>query len=146
MTGNEIVIFDRYVESNMLHQACKISDKIERANFVKWLDNFEFGTLKLPRPNKVIFLDMPPEVRKNLLSKREISKFGSDKKDIHEKDEQHLLDAYATGKAMAKKFDWHVVKCVDGERLRTREEISDEIFDIVVKDVIKQQLASGDLF
>jgi len=50
-----IIVFDRYVTANILHQAGKIDDRDEVDKFLKWLDDLEFGTLKLPRPNTVIF-------------------------------------------------------------------------------------------
>ena len=45
-----IIIFDRYVQSNMIHQAGKIKDEKERDKFLEWVDDLEFEKLKLPRP------------------------------------------------------------------------------------------------
>ena len=57
-----IVVMDRYVQSNMTHQAGKIQDGKERDKFLDWLSDFEFGLLDLPKPDFVMFLDVPVEV------------------------------------------------------------------------------------
>ena len=88
-----IIIFDRYVESNMLHQAGKISDISERDEFLDWLDDFEFEKLKLPRADKIIFLDVPVDVSLAMARAREGLKNQS-KKDIHENNAEHMYKAY----------------------------------------------------
>ncbi|MFA6860047.1 MAG: thymidylate kinase [Clostridia bacterium] len=123
-----IVVFDRYVTANMLHQAGKISNIAERDRFLKWLDEFEFGTLLLPRPSQVIFLDRPVEMSKKLAASRPDLKTGM-KKDIHESDEQHLIDSYNAGKYVAHKFGWTVIKCLnDKNELKPIEQIHEEIW------------------
>ena len=72
-----IIILDRYTQSNMLHQAGKIHDRYERDKFLDWLDKFEFEELKLPRADKVIFLDVPPEVSMRLAHERSNLKAGT---------------------------------------------------------------------
>ena len=123
-----VIILDRYTQSNMLHQAGKIHDKIERDKFLDWLDKFEFEELKLPRADKVIFLDVPPKVSIRLAHERADLKAGT-KQDIHEQDVNHLIDAYNSGKYVANKYNWDVVSCVEGERLKSIEQIHEEIMD-----------------
>lgn len=53
------VILDRYVYSNMAHQAGKLDDKNERKAMYEWLDNLEFKLLELPKPDISVFLHMP---------------------------------------------------------------------------------------
>ena len=57
----EVVIIDRYVESNMAHQGGKIKDKNARLKMYEKLDKLEFDIMELPRPDAVIFLYMPYE-------------------------------------------------------------------------------------
>ncbi|MBO4412474.1 MAG: deoxynucleoside kinase [Clostridia bacterium] len=120
------IVFDRYVQSNMIHQACKIEDEKERDKFLNWIDNLEFDIVKLPRPNKVFFLNMPPNISKSLANARKDLKAGT-KQDIHEKDEKYLISAYNAGMSVAKKFGWEIIECVDNGRLKTIEEIHKEI-------------------
>lgn len=100
-----VIILDRYTQSNMLHQACKIKDLQESEKFLAWLEDFEFNKLQLPKPNKVIFLDMPPKMSIKLAHERKDLKAGTTQ-DIHEKDARHLNQAYKTGKDIAEKYGW----------------------------------------
>ena len=127
-----VIIFDRYVQSNMLHQAGKLRSKDEIDKYCDWLDGLEFDTLKLPRPNQVIFLDVPVEVSMRLAKEREGLKAHTSK-DIHEQNPEHLLHAYSAGKYMCEKYNWQVVNCVENNCLRTRESIADDVYDIVIK-------------
>ncbi len=65
-----IVISNRYVSSNMGHQAGKIQDEKEREAFLNWLDELEYDILGLPRPDISIFLDVPPELGQKLVDKK----------------------------------------------------------------------------
>ncbi|MGN0748685.1 MAG: dTMP kinase [Christensenellales bacterium] len=125
-----IIIFDRYVQSNMIHQACKIQNKKEIKRYLKWTDKLEFDDLSLPRADLVLFLDMPPQVSKQLADSREKLKAGT-KQDIHEMDYNYLLRAYDTAKYVSKKFNWKTVSCLNNATIKSREEISNEVFKIV---------------
>lgn len=126
------IIFDRYVESTMLHQAALIDDISERDKFLDYVNDFEFGTLKLPKPDLVIFLDVPVEVSKKLADARGEFKSGN-KKDILESDVNHLYKAYNAGKYVANKYNWVIVNCVKDGQLMSVEEISDLIFNEIIK-------------
>lgn len=51
----DYILFDRYSPSNMIHQSTKIDEKIELDRFLDWVQNFEFHTMKLPVPDKILF-------------------------------------------------------------------------------------------
>ena len=128
-----IILADRYTTANMVHQAGKIKDPEEREKFLNWLFDFEFNLYNLPVPTKVFFLNMPTETARELMKNRE-NKFTHDtKKDIHERDAKHLEDAYNAACDLATKYDWCEIKCVENGRLKTREEIHEEIFEEVKK-------------
>ncbi len=122
------IIFDRYVSSNMLHQAAQIKDTERREEFLDFIDDFEFNTLKLPRPHIVFFLDVPVAISQKLANERAELKSGNSK-DILESDTEHLQNAYNSGKYVANKYGWQVINCVDSSgNLRGIEDINDEIF------------------
>ena len=121
------IVFDRYVQSTMLHQAGLISDLAERDRFLEYVDNFEFNILKLPRPDVVIFLDIPVEFSKKLADARAAYKSGNDK-DIYEADVNHLKNAYNAGKYVAEKYGWLIIQCLDNNgNLKTIDQIHNEI-------------------
>ena len=128
-----IILADRYTTSNMVHQAGKIKDKEEREKFLDWLWDFEFNLYKLPIPTKSFFLNMPTEFAIKLMENRE-NKFTHDtKKDIHERDVEHLKDSYEAACELVEKYDWHEVKCVINEKVRTIEDIHEEIYNEIKK-------------
>lgn len=128
---NTIIIADRYVSSNMIHQAGKIKDFKEKDKFMAWLDEFEYGIYGLPRPDKVIFLDMPPEWGIKLMAQRANKITGEAQKDIHERNSSHLFESYENAVYAAEKFGWERIVCVKDNAVRTVEDIHEEIYSKV---------------
>lgn len=128
------IVFDRYVQSTMLHQAGLINDLAERDKFLDYVNNFEFEVLKLPKPDVVIFLDVPVEVSKKLADSRGKFKSGNSK-DIYEEDKNHLINAYNAGKYVANKYGWSIINCVKEGNLLSIEEIS----DLIMAEILKKE-------
>jgi thymidylate kinase len=119
----------------MVHQAGKIKDKEERNKFLTWLWDLEFNLYKIPKPDKVFFLNMPIEFVEELIKNRK-NKFNNNQvKDIHERDEGHLRDSHQSACEVAKEYNWNEIKCVINGKLRTREDIGEEIFK-AVKEIL----------
>lgn len=129
----KVVLLDRYTTANMVHQAGKIQDKKERDKFLKWLWDLEFHIMGLPVPDKVFFLNMPPEFVEILIKNRKNKITGDGKKDIHERSEEHLRAAYEAGCYVAKKYKWYQIMCYKHDSLRTIEDIHHEIYTEVEK-------------
>jgi len=130
-----LILADRYTTSNMIHQAGKIQDKEERDKFLKWLWDFEFNLYKLPIPTEVFFLNMPVEKSLELIANRDNKFTHSSKKDIHESDKNHLMDAYSAACDVAKDYNWYEVKCVKDDKIRTIEDIHEEIYNEIKKHI-----------
>lgn len=131
-----IILADRYTTANMVHQAGKIKDKEERERFLNWLFNLEFNIYGLPEPTEAFFLNMPPEYSLKLMEGRENKFTHEQKKDIHERDRQHIIDSYNAACELVDKYDnWYEVKCVKDEKIRTVEDIHEEIFNEIKKHI-----------
>ncbi len=128
-----IILADRYTTANMVHQAGKIKDEQEREKFLKWLWDFEFGLYGLPVPTEVFFLNMPFEYSQKLMENRENKITHGEKKDIHESNKQHLQDAYNEACKLVKKYNWCEIKCVKDGKIRTIDDIHEEIFGKVAE-------------
>ena len=128
-----IVLVDRYTTSNMIHQAGKIENKEEREKFLNWLWDFEFNLYGIPVPTKTFFLNMPTEVAVKLMAERENKFTHTQAKDIHERDVQHLKDSYNAAVELASKYDWKEIKCVKDNKIKTIEEIHEEIWEEIKK-------------
>ena len=124
------VILDRYVESNMGHQAGKLKTKKEQIEMMNWLEKLEYDLLELPRPDLVIFLFMPYQYTIELRNKR------NEVADIVEKDVDYLRNAEQAYSIMAEKYKYDVVYCVNNDKIRAIEEINEDVYNIV-KNKIK---------
>lgn len=122
------ILADRYTTANMIHQAGKIQDKNERKKLLDWIWDFEFNLYGLPVPSEVFLLKMPPEVSIELMKDRENKFTHEAAKDIHERDKNHLIDAYNAACDVAKDYGWFTIECVKDGKIRTIEDINEEIY------------------
>lgn len=122
------VILDRYIYSNMAHQAGKIDNKEERYQMYKWLDKLEFELAELPKPDIAVFLHMPTEVTKVLRANRE-------KLDEHEKNIDYLKKSENAYLEVAEIYNMHTIECTDGNMIRSINEINDELYEYIQKEL-----------
>lgn len=118
-----ILIADRYVQSNIIYQMTKLP-KEEWNDYIKWEYKIEYGYLELPIPDLVIYLDVDVLVSQKLMDAR-YQNGGS--KDIHEKNSKFLKDCRETALYLCSKEGWKVIKCSVEGRMRSVEEINNEI-------------------
>ena len=118
------VILDRYTTSNLAHQGSKIQDKDERFNMYQWIDKLEYWLLKLPKPDKTIFLHVPYEYSLELRKNRENI-------DEHEKSPEHLKASEEAYVELSELYNWDRIECIKDDKLRTIEDINDEILRII---------------
>lgn len=121
-----LILTDRYSTSNAVHQAVKCSPA-ERPAFLRWLDEFEHDKLGLPRPDLVLYLDMPTQQAVQLLRSREAATHTQ--ADIHELDTGYLAACRDCALEAARVLGWQVIPCMEGDRLRSIEEIHQDILD-----------------
>lgn len=119
-----IVIADRYTTSNAIHQCSKLK-RDEWENYLAWLFDFEYGKIAIPAPDVVIYLDVDPDVSQALMLQR----YHGDeaKKDIHEKDKAYLQHSRQAAIYCAQTLGWKCVACTQHGKMRTREEIHDDV-------------------
>jgi dTMP kinase len=107
--------------------------------FLEWLEDYEYNRLGLPKPDKVIFLDMPLEISRRLIS----SRYGGDetKRDIHEADAEYLRKCRLTALYSAKKCGWKIIDCSNGDEPLPVDVIFNKLVD-EISDLIYQNLCS----
>ena len=125
-----IILADRYTTSNMVHQAVKLTDREERESFLDWLWDFEFNKLGLPVPDKVVFLDMDPEVADQLIAARAAAQ--AQERDIHERDKEYLHRCHAAYEELAKKYGWTRVACSEHGEPRAVEAIHADVYAAIM--------------
>lgn len=110
-----IVICDRYVTSNMLHQASKLTSVREKEEFLDWEYDYEHVKGGLPVPDMVLFLDVPPETAFRLMKDRSNKITHQSGKDVHESDREFLIRSYENSILVGEKFGWKRIQCCDEE-------------------------------
>ena len=120
-----LVVSDRYTTSNAVHQASKEPED-KREDFLNWLYDFEYDKLGLPRPDLVIYLDVPTDFTEKMLRHRETET--NTHADIHEQDMQYLATCRRMGRAAAAHYGWTVIRCVRDGAMRSMEDIHEEIY------------------
>ena len=127
----DVIILNRYIYSNMAHQAGKIENKSERTYMFQMLDNLEFNVCRLPRPDKIIFLHVPYETAIKLRKNRK------EKPDQNEKSIKHLKNAEETYLLLADYYGFDTINCInDNNKMRNAEDIHKDIYNIV-KEIVE---------
>ena len=123
LNNGDIVLLDRYVESNMAHQGGKLETKEERQKMYEKLDELEFGIMELPRPDAVIFLYMPSPYAVILRQGR------AEAADQLERDMEHLAKAEQAYLELTEKYGYIKIDCVKDDVIRTIDDINDEVME-----------------
>ena len=119
-----LVLSDRYTTSNAVHQASKEPPERQK-EFLGWLYEFEYDRLGLPKPDLVIYLDVPTEYTERLMRSREAAT--GTHADIHEQDLGYLTACRSTGRMAARFYGWTVIECVRDGQMRSIGDIHEEI-------------------
>ncbi len=127
---NGVIVSGRYTTSNAVHQTSKMPES-EWQGFLDWLYDLEYNKVGIPKPDKVIFLDMPVEVSQKLLSGR----YSGDeaKKDIHESDTAYLENCRKAAMFTARYSGWTIIPCAKDGKARSIEDISKDVLTETLK-------------
>ncbi len=136
-----VVIANRYVSSNQIHQGGKIINAKKRRDFLNWLDEMEHKVFKIPRPSAVLYLSVPLAVTQRLIKERDKSasrSYKGTKKDVHEKDAKHLENARNSALKLVKELNNFIkIDCAPKQELLSREAIHEQVY-AKVKTIIKK--------
>lgn len=121
-----LFVLDRYSTSNMIYMTTKLP-RDEWEMFISWLSQYEYEKLELPRPDGVIYLDMPPEVSQKLMTGR----YSGDesKKDLHEKNIAFLHACRESALFAAENQGWSIISCAENSEPRSIEDISADVYE-----------------
>ncbi len=129
-----LIISDRYVTSNAVHQGSKLSDE-ELPEFFTWLTDLELNKMGLPKPDLVIYLDVNIETSLARMKRRQEAT--DTHADIHERDIDYLKRCLRTAKMAAEHFGWSCISQVENGVERSMEDIGEEIYSLVLKELKK---------
>lgn len=135
-----IVIANRYVSANQIHQGGKISNPTKRAEFISWLDKMEYEVFQIPRPTVVFYLALPISVTQKLIKARVKTgvkrAYLRRKTDIVEYDLKYLNNSRKSALWLAKTQDYYrQIDCSNKGDILPREAIHEMVYKEVSKIV-----------
>lgn len=140
-----VVLACRYTSANAVHQLSKLPRE-EWDGFLDWLWDFEFVRLGIPKPDGVIYLDMPSELSATLIAKR--SEQTGQRRDIHETDYEYIKSCRAAALYAAARFGWTVIPVYERTENwdgiprfvpRPREAVHADIMGIIGRGLVKSE-------
>lgn len=130
LTHCDVVVLDRYVSANMLHQGSKIDDEVKRAEFLAWLEHVEYDIFDIPKPDMTIMLAVSPEHSFQVLQR--MVNEGLKTADLAEQDREHQKRVAECAKWLSSMHkNWNTIQCSEGTTLRSREDIHEELASVV---------------
>jgi dTMP kinase len=123
-----LILAARYTTSNAIHQMSKLPQE-KWDEYLNWLEHFEYDLLELPRPDAVVFLDMPPEVSQRLIYER--YKGDEKRRDIHERDEEYLLRCRKSALYAADRLGWNIIPCAKNGQPLPEKEITQNLIRLI---------------
>ncbi len=137
--GNTVVA-NRYASSNQIHQGGKIANTKKREAFIAWLAEMEYGVFKIPKPDVVVYLNLPMNIITRLIKERNKNSartYLGTKKDLVEKDKNYMENSNKSALWLAKtQKNWVKIECAEKGIIKSRPDIHDEIYE-KVKKIIK---------
>jgi dTMP kinase len=102
-------------------------------SYLDWSADFEYEKLGIPKPDAVIYLDMPIEISQKLMTARYSG--DENKKDVHEVNVEFLKKCRESALYTAEKQGWHIIKCAEGDEPKSIETIHKQITEIIDKEL-----------
>lgn len=133
LADGNIVIANRYVNSNMGHQGGKMTDPEERKKYFAWNYDLEYNIFGIPKPDMNIILHVPADIAQQLVDKKEARQYLDGKKrDIHEDDLNHLRNAEQAYRDLAEQFnDFDLIACAPEGNLMSIDEVHELLWQRV---------------
>lgn len=129
--NGKTILLDRYTTSNLIYQSVFFDNVEDKKEFIDFIEDFEYNKLGIRRPDKVIFLYVPFDlVQKMHKSRKENEGIIND---IHERDLELMKKVHENSLFVAKYLNFEIINCSNNGELRTREDISEEIYRKVKK-------------
>jgi dTMP kinase len=125
--AHDVVVFDRYIASNMAYQGAKVDDP--RA-MMEWILALENGQFQLPSPSLSIYLDTPWEMARAMILQKAERSYTDRSYDEHEADaalQQRVRANYEAIAAAGLLGPWQIVRASENGAMRTPDDIAAEI-------------------
>ena len=129
VASHDVVIFDRYIASNMAYQAARGEEAGARA-MMDWVLALETGPFALPTPALSFYLDTPWALARALILQKAERSYTDKAFDAYEADvalQQRVRANYEAIVAADLLGPWQVVQASEAGAMRPRQAIVDEM-------------------
>ena len=126
----DVLILDRYVPSNIAHQAGKKTGEARR-ELVGWIEKIEYELFGLPRPDLVVLLDTPTEVSQEFIARKAQRTYTTQAADMQESDTSYLSRVRTAYCELAAERQWAIVPVVNEQGIRSMDDITEELEKLV---------------
>nr|WP_269141405.1 thymidylate kinase [Sphingomonas sp. IC-56] len=126
---HDVVIFDRYIASNMAYQAAR-ADPAAARNLMDWIARLELDQFALPAPSLSLYLDTPWDLARELILQKAQRSYTDRSFDEYEADialQQRVRANYEAIVAADLLGPWRVIQTSANGSMRPREAIVSEI-------------------
>ncbi len=127
---SDVLVLDRYVPSNIAHQAGKHTGQ-QRRELADWIEKIEYDLFGLPRPDLVVLLDIPAQDSQALIAKKDPRSYTTQAADMQEADTDYLSRVRSAYRELASERGWSIVSVVDAQGIRPMDELTAEIEQLV---------------
>lgn len=136
---NDIVVCDRYVASNIGHQAAKV-DGAERQELVRWVQYVEHELYELPHPDQTIFLDLPARHATKLIALKAQRTYTDQAADLQEADATYLQRVHDVYSQLARtETGWRRIDCLQGEQIKSMDQVAQQIWQVVSEAIARHK-------
>lgn len=130
LNEGQMVLLDRYVSANILHQGAKVGDAAERLETMRWIYKLEHDILDLPKPDAVLTLPVPAAIRAKLRLAQTRTK--GRLIDLADQDQVHQQLVDTTLVELENVYDCVThIDSMDGDELRSADAIAETIYSQV---------------
>ena len=129
--NGDTILLDRYTTSSLMYQSALITDIEEKKKFLDYVTDFEYKKIGVKEPDNVIFLYAPFEMVTTLRKNRKEN--DGVENDIHERNLEFMKKVYDSAIFVANYLGWDMIKCNDGDKIRSIEEIHEDIYKLIKK-------------
>jgi len=129
MAANDVVVFDRYIASNMAYQAAQ-APVDEADTMMAWIADLETRSFALPMPDLSVYLDTPADIARGLIRQKRKRSYTDDAFDAYEADtglQDRVRVNYAAMAAAGLLGRWATVSTVEAGASRLPADIARDI-------------------
>lgn len=127
--AGKIILLDRYTTSSLIYQSALIDDIEEKKKFIDYVVDFEYSKLEIKKPDQVLFLTAPFDLVTEMRQARKVN--DGVVNDIHEQDLEFMKKVYDNACFIADYLGWDKVECSKDNKLRSIEDIHEEVYELV---------------